>query len=120
MAENTRSKDSSSYGAAKTFSENVLPTFGDVAQRCMAVRADLQLKTDRERVPKADVFKQVGEEILGLWLKASIPTISLKSVIRKIEKYYNDGSKAAHTNEFKKFESLKPHFLTFVHAVVGD
>lgn len=73
------------FGDSCDLPQNVLPTNLQVAKRF------LQLKERRNDCNK-DKYKTVADDVVGLWDKASIPTIQNQSVVKRVEVLITTGA----------------------------
>lgn len=81
------------FGTPKDFSSNKLPTGEDVIRCCSQERYDLALKVNNKSVSFSQVASTVANKIIGLYQKASIPTVTDKRIVQLInalhDKYYS-------------------------------
>lgn len=81
------------FGSPKCFGKNgrQLPTKTDVMRCCFEIRRMLDVnyvaKKEASFVP---IAKEVAQILQSLYLKVSIPTVSLKRIVQLIAKYHQD------------------------------
>jgi len=86
MAEATRLKTSCPvYGQAADLPTNQLPTIANVMQLYMEIKSQHSKTTSASKVRT-----EVAENVIGVWIKAGIPTINLRSTECKIEILYKE------------------------------
>ena len=90
MAKSLRSNEHQIIGFSAPLPKNVLPTKLDVVKYMQLCKDDLELKTGRKKHPVTSFAKPVIEELLALWQKASIPTITEKGVEKPLIKLWQN------------------------------
>ena len=71
------------YGIANELPPNQLPTIGDVMRFYALLKADLP-----KNIRSTDISSQVASKVAELWLRASIPTVTVVRVSQKIESHH--------------------------------
>ena len=103
MAKSLRSNEHQIIGFSAPLPKNVLPTKLDVVKYMQLCKDDLELKTGRKKHPVTSFAKPVIEELLALWQKASIPTITEKGVEKPLIKLWQN-SYLGMRNDYAKNE----------------
>ena len=101
MADSLRSKENQVSGSSAPLPQNVLPTKGDVLKRLHLSRQTLTLQRGNVKIPVPDIVSPVLDELLHLWERASIPTISIKGIEKALIKLWGN-IRSASKNECLK------------------
>ena len=82
-----RSGDNPVFGFPCELPSNSLPTHFDVLQRLLLSKGNV---TDSEtaKTPLKDFVDPVAEEVMEVWKKASLPTVSLKRIKLQVTEIY--------------------------------
>lgn len=78
------------FGSPKDFPTSKLPTGEDVLRYCSQERYNLALKVNNKSVSFSQVATIVANKTLGLYQKASIPTVTNTRVLQLIKALHDD------------------------------
>lgn len=95
MAHSLRSNEHRVIGFPSLLPQNVLPTRGDVLKRILLSRdtqEQLQGKTCNN-IPWTDIIQPVVQDLVDSWKKASIPTITEKSIEKAVNGLWQECKK---------------------------
>lgn len=81
------------FGHPRDLLHNKLPTHEDVLRCCFQERFNLAVTINNKSVSFSRVASTVAKKIIGLYDKASIPTVTEYRVIQLISSYYESYSK---------------------------
>ena len=87
MASSLRSKDHQIAGSASPLPENVLPTKNQILKRLQLSKETGKLGNEKGMIPVTQIIKPVIGELVLLWGKATIPTISYRGIERALTKF---------------------------------
>ena len=76
------------FGAPCELKDLQLPTYADIMRHYYWLRRDMDGSRDTYLQPVDDLVKMVGEKVTEIWMKASIPVVSKRTINGKIKDYY--------------------------------
>lgn len=109
-------KDCPLFGTPKPLSTTVLPTIADTLRFYSYIHHDMVLKQCLAVDIKKQIVSQVADMLIKIWISASIPTISLRTVCDLIIKFQNE--RKSILKSFKRDEK-KTKFITKVALFVA-
>ena len=83
------SVNSSLFGAPCELKELQLPSYADIMRHYYWLRSEMDKNRDIYLQPVDDLIKMVGEKVTEIWIKASIPVASKRTINGKAKDYYN-------------------------------
>ena len=93
-----RSKDNPVFGFPSQFPPNQLPTHGDVLKVIMLYHEQLKEST-QGRLKLPDLCDSVAQDLTEIWKKASLPTLTHKSISRKVKAAYDEARKCEYSGK---------------------
>jgi ferredoxin-thioredoxin reductase catalytic subunit len=101
------------FGQPATLPRNQLPRKIDVF-KCYLWHQNEHYNKISSFAPKTKLLKKVGEEVLSVWNKASMPTIAYKSILESLRKVVDSGQSAqkfgGNKRSTEKFKKIQDEF----------
>ena len=82
------SREHQIYGSLSLFPLNVLPTNSDVLKRLLYSKENLMTTTGKKYIPVNEIVKPVIADLIVIWEKASIPTVSYDGIRKNLTKFW--------------------------------
>lgn len=101
-------------GPYKELEDRQLPTIKDVMINVLFVKTDLKLKCNGRDPSNTDVFSIVSNEIINIWTKASIPTVTKERVIQLLKSYFEKYLSLKRYPKSKQNRSFENNLKCFV------
>uniref|UniRef100_A0A8D8THB2 Uncharacterized protein n=1 Tax=Cacopsylla melanoneura TaxID=428564 RepID=A0A8D8THB2_9HEMI len=77
------------FGAPENLPINNLPTYSDVIKFYLFIRYDLKAKNNSKEPAISEVIEIVSSDVLKIWKRASLPTVSKNRVKKILQTYYS-------------------------------